>query len=224
MNTLGIILAGGQSSRMGTNKALLSIGNDHLLTHMQNMMCDTDISHLEISGPLSNQGVSNIVDMHPKMGPLGGIYSVFIQIGKRFLFDASVVLAKPTKETSQDATSASKLKSINTNGSQFDGVIFVPVDLPLMTSQTINKLISVGSSSKQACYFEGSNLPLYLPYKKTITQFLADKIAKKDKLSIGSLIHYCNAQAIKIDNETELTNTNTPTEWEATQQLINAKQ
>jgi molybdenum cofactor guanylyltransferase len=199
MKILGVILAGGQSSRMGTNKALLSIGDDHLLTHMQKVIANTAVDRLVLSGPLSLPGTPNIIDIHPKMGPLGGIFSVF------------QYLENP------------EMDGNDLNADDINGVLFVPVDLPLITSVTLNKLILQGEASKQACYFEGSNLPLYLPYSKSTTDFLSQKLVDKDRLSIGSLIRFCDAQPITLDSQIELTNTNTPVEWAASQEILSAR-
>jgi molybdenum cofactor guanylyltransferase len=227
MNTLGVLLAGGQSSRMGTNKALLQLGDEQLISHMQHMMTNTTISKLIVSGPISITGTENLVDIHPEMGPLGGIYSVLAQLDMSAPSSASDeprASDEPGAFSKPSAADKSKNNAIQTDSTEFDGVVFVPVDLPLMTSDTLNRLIEQGSTSKQACYFESSNLPLYLPIDKLITEFLAFKLTHKAKLSIGSLIAFCNAQAMQLDDQLELTNTNTPQEWHAVQELLMANQ
>ncbi len=66
----GLLLAGGQSSRMGQNKALLSWQGKPLFRHMLQLMSDAGLSQLELSGTLTE---ASIPDRYPEQGPLGGI-------------------------------------------------------------------------------------------------------------------------------------------------------
>lgn len=69
-NIVGIILAGGKSSRMGTDKAGLIYQNRSLLEHAQHLLNEAGVSEIYISGS------SGIEDIIPNRGPLGGIHSV----------------------------------------------------------------------------------------------------------------------------------------------------
>jgi molybdenum cofactor guanylyltransferase len=71
---LGIVLAGGQSSRMGTDKANLSIYNKTLLEHTISLLISYGIKLVCISG--RQYGNEWVLDALPDRGPLGGIYSV----------------------------------------------------------------------------------------------------------------------------------------------------
>ncbi len=84
MQTSGIILAGGSSSRMGSNKALLSLPGsknvtfvEHLVTLLEECCCETiivarDKVHAE---EYVFPGVRVVVDEKPGIGPLMGLYS-----------------------------------------------------------------------------------------------------------------------------------------------------
>ncbi|MCB1550702.1 MAG: molybdenum cofactor guanylyltransferase [Alphaproteobacteria bacterium] len=50
----GVILAGGRSSRMGSNKALLSFGGRPLIEHMQQILRDAGFNKIIISGSVKN--------------------------------------------------------------------------------------------------------------------------------------------------------------------------
>ncbi|WNC67798.1 molybdenum cofactor guanylyltransferase [Thalassotalea nanhaiensis] len=72
MDCLGIILAGGQSSRMGENKAFLTLKNDTMLSHCQSLLQQCNLEKIEISG--SNSG--GVADLVMQGGPLAGIHAL----------------------------------------------------------------------------------------------------------------------------------------------------
>ena len=72
MDCLGIILAGGQSSRMGENKAFLTLKNDTMLSHCQSLLQQCNLEKVEISG--SNSG--GVADLVEQGGPLAGIHAL----------------------------------------------------------------------------------------------------------------------------------------------------
>ncbi|MYC76795.1 molybdenum cofactor guanylyltransferase [Candidatus Poribacteria bacterium] len=74
----GVILAGGQSRRMGENKALMPLGDDALIGHViRRMRLITDELLLITNTPTeyANLGVSMHGDIFPDTGALGGIYT-----------------------------------------------------------------------------------------------------------------------------------------------------
>jgi molybdopterin-guanine dinucleotide biosynthesis protein A len=70
----GVILAGGKSSRMGRNKALLSYGNRALIDHIKDELLSAGANSVIISGTVSGYG--SVPDVFPERGPVGGIVSV----------------------------------------------------------------------------------------------------------------------------------------------------
>ena len=73
----GILLAGGKSSRMGTNKAFLSFKNNNLYEYPLQIL-EAFCSEILISAPLntfSDIKYRHIPDLFPGIGPIGGIYS-----------------------------------------------------------------------------------------------------------------------------------------------------
>jgi len=85
-----VILAGGKSSRMGTDKALLPYGpkNEPLIVAVINMLSGI-FSRIMISAaksnPLERFGLPLILDHFPEIGPLGGITSV-LESGEERIF------------------------------------------------------------------------------------------------------------------------------------------
>jgi molybdopterin-guanine dinucleotide biosynthesis protein A len=88
----GVVLAGGQSRRFGSNKALATIGNSTLIERLIHTLRSI-FSHLVI---VTNQpqdfeflSVPMIEDRVKGLGPLGGIYSALQTIGDPYAFVAA---------------------------------------------------------------------------------------------------------------------------------------
>ncbi len=73
------ILAGGQSKRMGQDKALLKIGDwlviERILANIQSLSDDIFIS-TNTPAQYKNFGLRIVEDIYPNKATLGGIYSV----------------------------------------------------------------------------------------------------------------------------------------------------
>ena len=80
-DTVGVVLAGGRSSRMGQDKAALPWNGQSLLAHMQQVLCEAGVSRVVLSGR-HPQAVS---DRIPELGPLGGLASVAETLPDGFL-------------------------------------------------------------------------------------------------------------------------------------------
>ena len=83
----GLILAGGLSTRMGTDKAQLRRNQQTMLEYTQSLLHSLDLA-MFISG-----GESGLPDRVPQAGPLGGIYTVTQQCQLDApLFDALLIV------------------------------------------------------------------------------------------------------------------------------------
>lgn len=71
----GVILAGGLSSRMGQQKALLTLEGKTLLEWQIGKLRALGISDIMVSGALEVPGVRVIADEYPQRGPLGGLHA-----------------------------------------------------------------------------------------------------------------------------------------------------
>lgn len=73
----GIILAGGQSKRMGSDKALLPYRGKPLVMYSIELLqpyCETIL--ISSNNPaLGTFGYDTVPDIYPKIGPIGGLYS-----------------------------------------------------------------------------------------------------------------------------------------------------
>ncbi len=83
----GIILAGGKSSRFGSNKALSCLNGVSLLQHAIHLI-HPFCSKLMISGNCSEYQHTNTIclkDSIPDLGPIGGIYTAMLHAETRYL-------------------------------------------------------------------------------------------------------------------------------------------
>lgn len=71
---MGVVLAGGRSSRMGQNKALLDYKGQPLIQHMIDILQETGLTDIVISGTV--EGYTCLPDDTPAAGPVEGLRSV----------------------------------------------------------------------------------------------------------------------------------------------------
>lgn len=81
-NVAGIILAGGKSSRMGHNKALLPLRGERLVDYAARIIKNAGISDIYVSGEV--EGYHAIPDLLPDRGPVGGICSAMHNLGASY--------------------------------------------------------------------------------------------------------------------------------------------
>lgn len=77
MKVTGIILAGGKSSRMGTDKAMLQIDGYSFLQHCHNLLSEV-CNEIIVSSPNEAHDLMNtkrVTDIYPEKGPLGGLHA-----------------------------------------------------------------------------------------------------------------------------------------------------
>jgi molybdopterin-guanine dinucleotide biosynthesis protein A len=93
MSHAAVLLAGGESSRMGRDKSALPVRGEPLWQHQLAILRATDPAELFISGksdgPYAGCGVEILADEFPGCGPLGGIATAL----RRCRSDCLLVLA-----------------------------------------------------------------------------------------------------------------------------------
>ncbi len=202
IDCLGVVLAGGLSSRMGQDKAQLQRNNGNMLDFSQQLLKESGIQNIVISGD-SHQ----VPDLIEKAGPVGGIYSVLAHYS---------TLAKPKSllilPVDLPLMTASALKQLRIAGELSQKATYfrdaqgkdhnIPLYLPnnayleLFLSQT----------------FQGEQLS---------SSPTTAKNNKKHGPSIRSLLKQVPNQAISISNNAKdvsvLFNSNTPQDWKKAQ-------
>lgn len=124
-NIAGVILAGGRSSRMGRNKALLEFNGRPLVDHMIELLQEIGLVDIFVSGTLD--GYNCVPDSTPYDGPAAAIRDTLCQLHA------------------------------------WQGVLFIPVDMPFLTPEILRYLLARG----EGAHYEGWPLPLYWPVEKT---------------------------------------------------------
>ena len=79
----GVILAGGKSSRMGQNKALMSLGGQRLVDRVVEVMHSVFDALLMVTNTpdvYADLGVPMVRDVWPEKGSLGGVYSAIYHV------------------------------------------------------------------------------------------------------------------------------------------------
>lgn len=79
MKTICVILAGGRSSRMGRDKAMLPLGNETFLSRLIAEYSPAFPVYVSVgeAGRFETCGAGELVDLHPGMGPLAGLEAAF---------------------------------------------------------------------------------------------------------------------------------------------------
>jgi molybdopterin-guanine dinucleotide biosynthesis protein A len=184
----GILLAGGQSSRMGKDKALLKRDHRSMLSYLLDMMEPLPLNSIYISRNKNQAPCLThypvVLDSFSMKGPLSGIYSI----------------AKSNKS---------------------DGFLIVPIDMPLIETHDLKRLINIGHGYRKPTHFKNNFLPLYLPNLKNIREYLKQTMSDESKSrSIKQLCRTFNAIEVEPIDELRLSNTNTPNQWRDAEYLI----
>ncbi|MBE5959191.1 MAG: molybdopterin-guanine dinucleotide biosynthesis protein B [Lachnospiraceae bacterium] len=101
VNNLSVaILAGGKSSRMGQNKALLQINNESIIQRLTNefMEFDTPIISAAQKGIYEKYSPKVVYDEHREIGPIEGIRQVLIKAEKDYVFVCAADMPFVTKD------------------------------------------------------------------------------------------------------------------------------
>lgn len=188
---IGIVLAGGQSVRMGRDKASLRINGITQLERSRLLLHTLGCDRVLMSGqdrPDWLEGPQSVVhDNTPGLGPVSGLISAI------------------NWATIQNIESAT--------------LIFIPVDTPLLTDEILWHLITQ-SQGFDGCYVSGSPLPLAvnltLATRNQARRALSD-LSVAHAWSIKRFIKPLHMNIICSDasNVRDLSNVNTPEQWES---------
>ncbi len=142
---LGVVLAGGLSSRMGTDKALLTRKQQSMLGFSQELLISAGVEQVVVSG--KQHGLADKIE---QLGPMGGIYTVLNQ------YQPQALLILPVDLPLMDADSLKQLKLAGELSQQpcYFNDNYLPLYLPITAlvqqffSQTFSALTDQATSKK----------------------------------------------------------------------------
>ncbi len=171
----GVILAGGHSSRMGTDKALLSLDGETLLERAKHLLFECGATKVTVCRNDGNP--AHINDQFKDSGPLGGIHAALTE-------DSSL----PT--------------------------LVIPVDLPLMHSSELSRLIDEGFTHQRTSHFDNLYIPIFIWNPETLLEGLTQRLEEGKGLSLKRFFAEREECSIPCKEDQSLLNANTPEEWQ----------
>lgn len=175
-----LILAGGKSSRMGRDKALLSINGQSLLAHMQQLAIDSGAAEVLVSR--NQPGFIN--DTEHQAGPLAGILAALAHC------TTSQLLILPVDTPLLSAASLQQLVLEANDDAAYFANSPLPCVLPLSPalSELIRKQLHSGQRSVQALLTELNATALPAPEAELLnTNTPADWQHYLSSINSGSL-------------------------------------
>jgi molybdopterin-guanine dinucleotide biosynthesis protein A len=190
---IGIILAGGKSRRMGQDKSAMLFNGLSLLQNMIAILSQTQISKVVIN---RNFTVAEQHDLERQK--------------QHYIHDII-----PNKGPLSGIHSA-LLNFPDAN------LLVVPVDIPLITSYSLNTLISAAHTHAVNCRFvpvaandkvtesKPSTLPLFIHNNSETQQALEQTLTQSHKYSVFRFCEQFPMFEVALENDAELTNLNYP--------------
>lgn len=185
---LGFILAGGRSSRMGTDKATVSVAGRSMLQTARDVMSHTQVHHHVVVG-------GRFADVHENAKGLGPGRAICELIVKSYSL---------CHESDDYQTQSNDVKGY---------ALFIPVDMPFLTPQKLTTLIQLSQQHERAHFYAQYYLPLVVPISTSSSNKLSELVVQKPSPSVRNVIHAVNASATKYSgDDKEFANINSPAE------------
>lgn len=189
MNMVGVILAGGKSTRMKQDKALLQLNGISLLQRQFELLeKHLGKGHVLVSGDRSE--FPHVKDLTPDLGPLEGLRSVCLHL----------VSMKLTTKKRQS-------------------LLVLPVDMPSITDPGLRRLISYKTKLAVTKFYGQQLPIVIHDIGKTLTGIEAIKKSTDSSsvgsLSFNSLFKQIQVEEIPTESGVFFTNVNTPEDWNA---------
>lgn len=169
MSIVAIILCGGRSSRMGTDKAHLPINGKRLVDHVADQINKAGIKDIVVSGEV--RGLRCVADDAPNGGPMVGFLSTIKEVYNEF--DTFLVLPVDLPLLSKEA-----IKDLISQCIAKDAVFFENSPLPFIVRKSRLTKFDILSSSFAQC---APNLSV----KKFLKLLDAQPLSLNDQLASG---------------------------------------
>ena len=197
---LGVVLAGGKSSRMGQDKASLQRDKQNMLSYSKALLEAVGSSQVIVSG-----GKHGINDLVADMGPLGGIQSIISQFKPKALLILPVDLPLMT---SDELLALKRAGELSQRACYFSDN-YLPLYLP------VNAYVEQ--------FFQQPLLQCKVKTTPNREARSTEKSINKRNLSgpsVRSLLKQIPHSVISPKNNRCLFNTNTPEQWQQAQHLL----
>ena len=202
----GIILAGGQSRRMGQDKALMTLGGQTLLERVRVAMtavCDELVLVTNLPEKYDSFGMRMVPDAFPGTGSLGGLYSGLAAVSA----DLAVAVA-----CDMPFLNAPLLRFLAAAAEGYDAV--VPD-----TSVTAGEIGDMSKAKQLELH------PLHAVYRRTCLPFIERRLKAEDLRVMGfysevRMRYVRRAELAVVDPKFHsFINVNTPEEWADAEKL-----
>ena len=199
-NIIGVILAGGKSSRFGSNKSLSKLANNKLIEHVINKIDAYFIEILVVSNDIDlkieNQKIKIIKDcIQGYLGPLVGVLSA--------------------------------MKYANSFENKYKWIITFPCDTPFFDKLIIEKMIEKNISAKEKIYFvkdKKHRHNIFGLWSTSLEKILEDDLKNNfRKVDLWADKIGCNFIEKDIQNENEFLNINTKEDLELAEKIYKNK-
>lgn len=198
-NVTGIVLFGGESKRMGKDKAAIEVGGVSLIRKTINLFKEVFPEVIAISketGRLGDLGCKEVQDAYPGKGPMVGILTGLEESGTDYIFAAACDMPFINEKV---------IDLIVSNGIGHD------VALPIISGKTdpLHALYSKDCFEKMLHFMENEG--------RSLNRFI-------DSLPDGSVKYVSEDEIKSVDPEAlSIFNMNTPEELERAKRLISSR-
>lgn len=200
---LGVVLAGGLSSRMGQDKAKLLRNATDMLNFSKQLLVNSGLNNIVVSGD-----EYDIPDKVKQSGPVGGIYSILSSFPQaKSLLILPVDLPFMTAETLANLRIKGELSQKATYFEDHNIPLYLPNNA--YVELFFSKMFSNNSLASNLLVKSSSAKNLLTNSGKT-----SGKATKKNGPSIKALLQQIPHQAIQCGDSKALFNTNTPEQWQ----------
>lgn len=188
-NVSAFILCGGQSRRMGSSKAALTLGYNTFLETAKQAVANAGIKKRYSVG---QQGC-DFVDEVPFRGPGAALINALSQFISASSLSTSAQPKEPTSKT----------------------VLVLPVDMPLLTPESLSMLLKHVRKKRRSVYFENECFPLVLYDVKHLINDLQALVSIDESPSMRAIIKVIDAEGIATPArfKPSLMNVNTPDDY-----------
>ena len=209
-----IILSGGQSRRMGRDKALLELDGERLLDRVANTVSAISDDVIVVAGDPARYpagGWRVVGDAFPGAGALGGLYSGLQ--AARHPYVVAVACDMPFLSTPL-------LRYLARMASGWDAAVPQVSDTPLTDDLALSPRHTAKDRDLQ---------PLHAVYNRRVAKVIRERIAAGDLRMIGFFpqirVRYVSAAEIERYDPQRLSffNANTPEEWAAVQERLHGR-